>query len=121
LPGTVVAADGEWCTVRMEDGPLVEAVRVGPQIPGERVILSLRPERISPVADADRHANRFPAIVEELIYLGDHLRVRVSGVGRSDLVMKIPNQAGELALEVGASVSCGWRREDVRALRDEPR
>ena len=121
LPGTVVSADGEWCTVKLEDGPVIEAVRVGRHVPGDRVILSLRPERISPAADADRHANRFPAIVEELIYLGDHLRVRVSGVGRADLVMKIPNQAGELALKLGSSVNCGWRREDVRALGDEPR
>jgi len=96
-------------------------VRVGEHGPGDGVILSLRPERISPLADAGRHANRFPAIVEELIYLGDHLRVRVSGVGRSDLVMKIPNQAGELALRLGSSVHCGWRREDVRALKDDPR
>ena len=121
LRGTVVSTDGEWCTVKLEDGPVVEAVRVGQHGSGDRVILSLRPERISPVADADRHVNRFPAVVEELIYLGDHLRVRVSGIGRSDLVMKIPNQAGELSLKLGSSVNCGWRREDVRALGDEPR
>ena len=44
------------------------------------------------------------------------LRVRLSLFGRDDFVVKLPNAAGQDALEPGGPVEIGWRAEDCRAL-----
>jgi putative spermidine/putrescine transport system ATP-binding protein len=54
--------------------------------------------------------------VEELIYHGDHTRLRVSACGHDDFVIKVPNAAGHVHLEVGAAIRIGWQIEDCRAL-----
>jgi putative spermidine/putrescine transport system ATP-binding protein len=40
----------------------------------------------------------------------------VHACGCDDFVIKVPNSAGRVHLEVGARVRVGWRIEDCRAL-----
>ena len=54
--------------------------------------------------------------MRELIYHGDHTRLRVRACGCEDFVIKLPNAGGRAPLEVGASITIGWRVEDCRAL-----
>ena len=164
LPGRVCEADADG-TCRVEvygsDGASageVRALRVN-AAPGERATLSLRPERvmIAPEAGPDGGKgsgglgggtggvggeggsglpNCFEARVRELIYLGDHIRVRLSLLGRDDFVVKAQNAGGagsgsaggatgksDAALrslrEVGAKIRVAWRPEDCRALDAE--
>ena len=56
------------------------------------------------------------ASVEEVIYLGDHVRTRVSLCGHDDFVIKIPNSHARVALDYGDKISVGWQSEDCRAL-----
>ena len=74
----------------------------------------LRPERIvlAPAADV---ANRFTARVEELIYHGDHIRLRVATCGCTDIRIKLPAHAG-VNPTPGGEIAIGWRQEDCRAL-----
>ena len=64
----------------------------------------------------ERCPNLFEARVEELIYHGDHTRTRVSACGRDDFIIKVPNAAGQVHLEIGAALKIGWHVEDCRAL-----
>jgi putative spermidine/putrescine transport system ATP-binding protein len=66
--------------------------------------------------DPERCPNLFEARVEELIYHGDHTRLRVRTCGHEDFVIKVANAAGQVHLEVGAEITVGWRVEDCRAL-----
>jgi putative spermidine/putrescine transport system ATP-binding protein len=61
-------------------------------------------------------ANVFDARVQELIYLGDHMRTRVTLLGHDDFVIKVPNSAGHQHLKVGETVPVGWHAQDCRAL-----
>ncbi len=54
--------------------------------------------------------------VEERIYLGDHLRCRMSVAGNEEFVVKIPNDSGHRRLEVGITPRVGWRTAECRAL-----
>jgi putative spermidine/putrescine transport system ATP-binding protein len=54
-------------------------------------------------------ANKFDGIVRELIYLGDHIRVRLSVCGVDNFVVKIPNTQNEKAMTVGQIARVGWR------------
>ncbi len=56
------------------------------------------------------------ARIEELIYLGDHIRCRMNVAGDDQFIVKVPNTSGQLGLEIGANLFVGWNTEDCRAL-----
>ena len=116
LVGTVKEFTGKNCTVQVEGGQSVEALAVNVRNEGERTTLSLRPERVFVRPDPGSCPNVFDATVEELIYLGDHVRTRVRLLGHDDFIIKIPNSAGHQHLQTGETVKVGWQAEDCRAL-----
>ena len=113
--GDVVETDGDLCSVNV-NGTVVKALSVNHSGVGGKSTLSLRPERVvlSPVDGS--LPNVIPAKVEELIYLGDHMRTRFSICGSDDFVVKTPNSAGHIHLSEGDTVKLGWHAEDCRAL-----
>ncbi len=60
--------------------------------------------------------NIFEARVEELIYLGDNMRIRVNLSGHDDFVVKVPNPTGQVQPTPGETVRVGWNAEDCRAI-----
>ncbi len=116
LHGKIIAVNGTACRVEVAGGATIEAMPVRVDGPGSPTTLSLRPERIilNPVNGAC--ANIFSARVEELIYLGDHTRVRAAVCGNHDFVIKVPNSEGVPNLAPGAAITVGWKKEDCRAL-----
>ncbi len=119
LVGEVLERTDGACKVRMDGGEVVTALPVNVAGAGERSTLSLRPERVIVRPEAGACANVFNARVEELIYLGDHVRTRVNVLGHDDFIIKVPNSAGHQHLAEGESVDIGWHADDCRAL-DSP-
>jgi putative spermidine/putrescine transport system ATP-binding protein len=115
LLGTVEEDDGRNCAVRV-DGRMIRAVSVNHAGRGSPTTLSLRPERVTLNPDDGSLPNIFDAKVEELIYLGDHIRARVSTCGDDEFIVKVPNAHGHQTLAEGAEVRVGWAMEDCRAL-----
>jgi len=116
MVGRVEGVNGRTCQVRLDDGSLVEALKVNIAGTGELSTLSLRPERVVIRPEGERYPNQFDARVEELIYLGDHIRTRVSVCGSDQFVVKIPNSHGQGRVRRGETVRIGWASEDCRAL-----
>ena len=116
LVGTVTEFSGRNCMVSVEDGNIVEALAVNVHNVDVPTTLSLRPERVFVRPDKGSCPNIFQAKVQELIYLGDHVRTRVTLLGHDDFVIKIPNSAGHQHLKLGDEVEVGWMAEDCRAL-----
>jgi len=115
IGGRIVALADGICRLETESGALIAAQAGEGLAAGARATLVLRPERI--VLDPHETVeNRFEARIEEVIYHGDHLRLRAAAVGRDDILIKRP--AGSLghALSKGAAIFIGWRRSDCRAL-----
>ena len=120
LNGTIKEVSDKRCTVEIDDGHnIVHALPVNVAGAGERTTLSLRPERITIRPEPGSMENIHNAQVRELIYLGDHMRTRVTLLGHDDFVIKVANSAGHQHLKVGESVAVGWHAEDCRAL-DRP-
>ncbi len=117
LMGKVTAIEGDICNVELEDGGgAVQALRVNVGAVGDRTTLSLRPERVT-ISPADGATdNACPARVEELIYLGDHIRTRLTVSGNDQFIVKVPNAHGHILLNRGDEVNVGWATEDCRAL-----
>ncbi len=116
LLGTVKAINGNSCTVEIDGSGIVQAVPVNVSSNGERTTLSLRPERVTINPPEGSVPNVFDGTVEELIYLGDHIRTRVNVCGHDDFIVKVPNASGQAALAEKAMVKVGWDKEDCRAL-----
>ena len=118
LRGSVAERNGDICDVTV-DGDVVKAVAVCCGGPGEATTLSLRPERVSVRPEPGTCPNIFSAAVQELIYLGDHVRARLRLLGDDEFVVKVPNSAGHRQMRVGETIEVGWAAEDCRAL-DSP-
>ena len=116
LFGKVSEDDGEICTVKLNSGETLKALAVKINGAGSDTMISLRPERVVVNPESDKYPNRLSAKVEELIYLGDHIRSRMNVCGHDDFIVKIPNSAQHAQLEPGQTVQVGWLSEDSRAL-----
>jgi putative spermidine/putrescine transport system ATP-binding protein len=106
------------CTVRLVSGELVRALAVKVSKKGDRTILSLRPERVKIDPLTSGITNIVEGRIEESIYLGDHVRTRLTVAGQPDFIVKIPNNAERGPLKEGTKVKVGWSSEDCRALDD---
>ena len=61
---------------------------------------------------------RSTARCEELIYLGDHIRTRVSVAGHDDFIVKVPNsRAAARPARRRDAVRVGWRRRGLPRAR----
>jgi len=116
LSGKVTALNGKLCSVETDGGQKIQALAVNVETVGAASTLSLRPERVLIGPSSASCPNVFEAQVEELIYLGDHIRTRVSLCGNDDFIVKVPNSAGHVHVRPGAKVTVGWHAEDCRAL-----
>ncbi len=116
LQGTVKGVSGDTATVELDSGETVQALSVKVAGIGERTTMSLRPERVLIGQAIENCPNVFDAKVEELIYLGDHIRTRVNVCGHDDFIVKVPNSSDHASLVEGETVKVGWVNEDCRAL-----
>jgi putative spermidine/putrescine transport system ATP-binding protein len=82
---------------------------------GAAAIILVRPERVVLGPGASACANRFRGKVADVVYRGDHLRVRLAAFGSDDIVAKIAN-AGQPAPALGSEIEFGFGVEDARAF-----
>jgi putative spermidine/putrescine transport system ATP-binding protein len=116
IHGTVTDVSGDRCVVEVGDATPINALKVNVDAAGDKTMLSLRPERVTVRPEPGSMENVYEAKVEELIYLGDHMRTRVNLLGHQDFIIKVPNSAGHQHLQTGETVTVGWHAEDCRAL-----
>ncbi|WP_424931612.1 ABC transporter ATP-binding protein [Amaricoccus macauensis] len=114
LVGKVTSIDGDQARVAIEGAGEVSAVAVCCGKVGEETMLSIRPERV--IIGAEPSQNALHGEVKELIYLGDHIRCRMSVAGHDDFIVKVPNSSAHATLHVGETTNVGWNTDDCRAL-----
>jgi putative spermidine/putrescine transport system ATP-binding protein len=111
LVGRTRAVRDGRAEVELEGGGVIEALAVNTAA-GAPTIVSIRPERV----EIDPNGFGVEARVEEIIYLGDHVRLRAHLFGRDDFIVKLGNAAGRKAFQPGESLRLGWAVADARAL-----
>ncbi len=116
LNGVVESIRGGRAKVRLQNGAVVEALDIKSGGRGNATTLSVRPERCMISKSKGRAKLLLSGNIEELIYLGDHVRCRMKVAGEDQFIVKVPNNAGEIDFAVGDHVFVGWRPEDCRAL-----
>ena len=115
MTGTVKQINGEFCSVDLDGGGSVQALKVNVNKVGDKTQLSVRPERVSIKSNKDHLINKFTGNVKELIYLGDHIRARLDVCGNDEFIVKIPNE-GNIDLQEGSKIDVSCDPKDIRAL-----
>ncbi len=112
--GTVKKLNGEYCEVDLDSGGTVKALKINVGSIGDKTKLSVRPERVV-INSSNSNVNKFEGEVEELIYLGDHIRARLNACGSNEFIVKIPNE-GQINLKEKSKIQVSWEPSDIRAL-----
>ena len=115
MVGTIMSIDEKYCSVDLDGGGSVKALKVNIGEVGEKTQLSVRPERVTVNTGQTSNENNFTGLVKELIYLGDHIRARLEVCGNDEFIVKIPNEGG-LNIKEGESIKLTWNADDIRAL-----
>jgi len=117
LEGVVQDISGNTCTVRLDNGDIIDAKPVNVSTVGERTKVSIRPERVE--FDKSRlqdGAHTLKAEVLEFIYMGDIFRTRLRVAGNDDFIIKSRNAPDQTRLNPGEHIEIGWLAQDCRAL-----
>ncbi len=104
------------CAVRVNGQEVIRALPVCTGAIGSDTVLSLRPERVQIDPSAGSCENVFEAEVQEVIYIGNALRARLSTCGSEEFVVTMQNSANGRQLSRGEKVKVGWQARDCRAL-----
>ena len=116
LRGKVDAVEDGVARVTLDDGQKVSAIAVNVDGPGVPTLLSIRPERVVINPEEENMAQTVDGHVEQMIYLGDHIRCRMTVAGNDEFIVKIPNASDSKQLAVGQNIRIGWMTDDCRAL-----
>ncbi len=119
LHGRVVSMVNEDICEVETGGFKLRALRAVPCGAGDDITLSIRPERVAINPDPGRYRNEVSGTVEDMTFLGDHLRIRLAACGRKDFIATIPNILGHGGLIEGDTVRVAWTVSDCRALNYE--
>jgi putative spermidine/putrescine transport system ATP-binding protein len=113
--GEVADISNDKCKIKLDSGNEILANPIRVKSKGEKSIVSLRPERA--IIDPDEKMdNKFKGKIEEVIYHGDHTRVRLNLLGNKEFILKVPNSSARMDIKLGNEIKIGWNSFDARAL-----
>ena len=113
--GRIIDHNPDECQVEVA-GQIVRAFPVAIDENDAHTCLTIRPERVALNPPADLYPNCFEAEVEDIIFMGDHLRIHAALLGHRQFIIKIPNVIGHGGILPGDTVTLGWLVTDCRAL-----
>ena len=113
--GEVADISGKKCKIKLNSGDEILANPIRVKSKGEKSIVSLRPERAIIDPD-DKMDNKFTGKIEEVIYHGDHTRVRLNLLDNHEFILKVPNSSARMDIKLGNQIKIGWNSFDARAL-----
>jgi putative spermidine/putrescine transport system ATP-binding protein len=125
LGGTYVRPDEDMAEIHLDCGIAVQA-RPMDVAPGQRCVVMIRPERVALAAvNAEEMGDgALPAVVEEVLYQGEHVRLRLRvgapGARPAMLVVRRPAGAPMLGLTPGRPAAVAWQAHHACAFRPEP-
>jgi putative spermidine/putrescine transport system ATP-binding protein len=113
--GQVTEISNNKCKVKLDSGSEILANPVAVKSNGEKTMVSLRPERAL-INSKEKMENNFKGKIEEVIYHGDHTRVRLDLLGNKEFILKVPNSSANMEIKLGNQINVSWNSFDARAL-----
>jgi putative spermidine/putrescine transport system ATP-binding protein len=115
LPGKVVAIGETDCTIELIGGARVRATNGNCDAVGRSGVVCVRPENLTVSAETTPGGNHVAALIEDFIFHGDHLRVKLSAPGMNEIVVKAPARGAQFPSK-GVAVTLSWDPKAARAF-----
>ncbi|MEQ1755027.1 MAG: polyamine ABC transporter ATP-binding protein [Micropepsaceae bacterium] len=115
LPGKVIAIKDGACVVELIGGSRVKALNGNCDTIGQTGVVCVRPENLSISAETTPGGNHVAALIEDFIFHGDHVRVKLSAPGMSEIYVKTPARGTHLPAK-GVAVTLCWEPASARAF-----
>ncbi len=91
LVGTLGSSAGDSCELILPTGERLRGFNANASSPGDSVLASIRPERVIAQFEASEQLpNTVRAAVTNVIYFGDHRRLRCAVAGQAEATVKLP-------------------------------
>ena len=121
LQGKLCDSTGEYQKINVDSAIQLSGASLAENKAGDKVVMSVRPEKIviNPDVKAKKSStlNYVKGIVQEIVYMGDHTRLRLQVLGNDQFIVKASNgQSSCHDFEPGKPVMLGWRAQDCCVL-----
>jgi len=116
IPGMLQSMDGDYVTVQLHNGCTARALRADSDSIGQKVMVSVRPEKLTFANLAGHASNQTTAQFVSRHYVGEYIRYHFRDAGGAELVVKNLNENCPPQFEVGQEVSLAWLPEHSQAL-----
>ena len=111
IDGRVISCDGARCAIRTAGGLVLRGRSAVPMSCGSVARATIRPDRVSLAPAIAGGANRFDSRILETVYLGDHVRVRVTLGNDADPTLHLCLQSWPPQAAPGSAVTVSWPSE----------
>ena len=115
LPGKIVAIGEKDCTVELIGGARVRAANGNCDAVGKSGVVCVRPEHLTLTSETTPGGNHVAALIEDFIFHGDHLRVKLSAPGMHEIIVKAPARGSRFPAK-GVAVTLSWDPTAARAF-----
>ncbi|TKI03495.1 ABC transporter ATP-binding protein [Martelella alba] len=115
LLATQTGKNGDYYQVTLDDGLVLDALKVRPSSPGKKILLSIRPERVN-INAPQQGDQQVRARIQQFIYLGDHIRMLTEVAGQGNFMVKLAPARFDPAWKAGDEVMLSWQPRHLRAL-----
>jgi putative spermidine/putrescine transport system ATP-binding protein len=123
LPGLVDKVDDDIAIVRLDCGPVVQALRGRTLLPGDACVVGLRPDRIAVAATeaAGMGDGAIDGTILDIQFLGHTYRLRLLIGSGVELILHRAAAAGLRGLTPGSPVAIAWQPHHAQAFAPEAR
>ena len=115
LPGKVVSIRGDECVFELIGGARVRALNGNCSAANQTGVVCVRPEHLSISVETAPGGNHVAALVEDYIFHGDHVRVKLSAPGMGEIHAKTQAHMAGLPAK-GVAVTLCWEPAAARAF-----
>jgi spermidine/putrescine ABC transporter ATP-binding subunit len=119
LEGTVTSLNGRQALIENPEGLRLAVSSDGLAV-GQRLRIIIRPEAVHVLSMGTTQGDGLPAKIEEVIYLGDVIKLVARLTAHDTMVIKQANRRDVRPPAVGTEVTVGWAAEDARVLSSAP-
>ncbi len=117
LAGRVLAVDDKLCTIELSGGTRVKAIKGNCGGAGSAAVVCVRPENLTLSEESGPRGgeNQLGAMVDDMVFHGDHVRVKLSSTGGHQIDVKAQTRATSIPAK-GVTVTLSWEPYACRAF-----
>jgi len=117
LAGRVVSIDGNLCTIELAGGTRVKAIKGNCGGPHSAAVICVRPENLTLSEEAGPRGgeNQLGAMVDDMVFHGDHVRVKLASTGGHAIDVKAQARTTTIPAK-GVAVTLSWEPYACRAF-----